>query len=295
MDSACEPGSVLRRGAALAGTHVEICAVNKVKTHVVTLLRHLLPKRIRDSLLHLSFHIAPDEFKKFAHLYSFAPDMELGLEAFKRLGFAPGAILDVGAFEGDWARMARRLWPQSRLILIEPNRAKKPLLEAISVELGAELHCELLGATDGQDVEFHLMGSGSSVMGERSPLPRTTEHRQLRRLDSLLNGIPPPALLKIDAQGYELEILKGATGLMQSIDAVLLEVALIEINEGAPLLYDVLVFMQERGFVAYDILEIHRRPLDRALNQVDILFLKQNSLLISDKRHFAPALERREA
>jgi len=52
----------------------------------------------------------------------------------------------------------------------------------------------------------------------------------------------------------------------------LLEIAIIESNEGAPLLHDVVAFMKTLGFVAYDILEVHRRPLDKALNQFDIIF-----------------------
>ena len=72
----------------------------------------------------------------------------------------------------------------------------------------------------------------------------------------------------------------------------MLEIAIIEINEGAPLLHDVIAFMRSLGFVAYDILEIHRRPLDKALNQVDIVFVREQSVLLSDKRHFAcPAAE----
>ena len=67
---------------------------------------------------------------------------------------------------------------------------------------------------------------------------------------------------------------------------MLLEVAIIEINEGAPLLHDVVAFMKSHGLVAYDILEIHRRPLDTALNQVDIIFVREDSRLIADKRHF---------
>jgi len=111
--------------------------------------------------------------------------------------------------------------------------------------------------------------------------------RRLRTLDSLLEDVERPALLKIDAQGYELEILEGASMILPAFEAVLLEVAIIEINEGAPLLHDVVAFMKTRGFVAYDIVEIHRRPLDHALNQVDIVFVSEQSQLIADKRHFA--------
>ena len=93
--------------------------------------------------------------------------------------------------------------------------------------------------------------------------------------------------MKIDAQGYELEILKGAPKILRQAQAVILEVALIEINRGAPLLHDVVRFMYENGFVSYDVLEIHRRPLDRALNQLDIFFVREESPLVQDKRHFA--------
>jgi hypothetical protein len=130
------------------------------------------------------------------------------------------------------------------------------------------------------------MGSGSSVMGERSAAPRTVETRHLRTLNSLLSEVAPPGLLKIDAQGYELEILRGALQLLPAFEAVLVEIAIIEINKGAPLLHDVVAFMKMLGFFAYDILETHRRPLDGALNQVDIIFIREQSRLIADKRHF---------
>ena len=129
------------------------------------------------------------------------------------------------------------------------------------------------------------METGSSIMSERSPVARTVETRTIRTLDALTGALDGPALLKIDAQGYELEILKGSGRCLPSIDAILLEVAVIEINEGAPLLHDVVAFMRERDFVACDLLEIHRRPLDRALSQIDLMFVRQNSPLLADRRY----------
>ena len=96
-----------------------------------------------------------------------------------------------------------------------------------------------------------------------------------------------PVFLKIDAQGYELEILRGATNVLEKAEAVLLEIAIIEINEQAPLLHDVVQFMKDISFVTYDIVEIHRRPLDGALNQIDVIFVREESALIYDKRHYA--------
>jgi hypothetical protein len=81
--------------------------------------------------------------------------------------------------------------------------------------------------------------------------------------------------LKIDVQGYELEVLRGATNSLQAFEAVLLEVAIIEINEGAPLLHEVTTFMAARGFIASEICEIHRRPLDKAMSQIDVIFVRR--------------------
>jgi FkbM family methyltransferase len=260
--------------------------MNGFKRAMIAALGKCLPEGIRNSLFHVSYHLARREYEWFAHRYSFAPHMDFGLAELANR-FSPKTILDVGAFEGNWSRMVRKIWPASRIIMVEPNREKEALLRKLCQELDATLHCELLGAENEKEVVFHLMESGSSIMVERSGVPRTTETRRLRTLESVLGSVEAPALLKIDAQGYELRILEGAAALLPQIEAVLLEVAVIEINEGAPLLHDVVAFMKERGFVAYDILEIHRRPLDRALNQVDILFIREQSALIADKRHYA--------
>jgi FkbM family methyltransferase len=260
--------------------------MNKFKTALVATLRSILPKRVKDSLLHISFHLAKPEFDRFAYEFNFAPNMEHGLVAMAKR-FSPKTVIDVGAFEGDWSRMARRTWPDSRILMVEPNLAKQTRLGVVASDLNASVFCELLGAEDNVVVPYNVMESGSSVLSERSPLQRVVERRGLRRLDSVVGEIEGPAFLKIDTQGYELEVLKGSISVLGSIDAILLEVAIIEINEGAPLLHEVLAHMKSIGFVTYDLLEIHRRPLDQALNQIDILFIREDSAFLADKRHFS--------
>jgi FkbM family methyltransferase len=261
--------------------------MNKLKTALVEVLKIVLPDRIKSALLHLSFNLARDEFDRFAYDYGFAPSMKFGLSAMAKRGFSPRTVVDVGAFEGDWSTLAREIWPQSRLLMFEPNIQKQARISVVANSLGASLFCELLGADDGAPASFNVMESGSSVLSERSPLDRIVEHRKLRRMDTVIEELESPVFVKIDTQGYELEVLKGAQKILPKIDAILLEVAIIEINEGAPLLDEVVVFLKRLGFVTYDILEFHRRPLDGALNQIDILFVRENSSLIADKRHFA--------
>jgi FkbM family methyltransferase len=261
--------------------------MNKFKTAIIDVLGRVLPDSVKNSLLHLSFHLAGSEFDRFAYDFNFAPNMEFGLAAIAERGLSPKTIIDVGAYEGDWSRMARRIWPHSRILMFEPNLEKQAHLTVVANDINASVFCELLGAEDHTVVSYNVMESGSSVLSERSPLDRIVERRSLRRLDSILKEIEAPAFLKIDTQGYELEVLKGSISILRSIEAILLEVAIIEINEGAPLLHDVLVHMKSIGFLTYDVLEIHRRPLDKALNQIDILLIREDSFLLVDKRHFS--------
>ncbi len=255
-----------------------------IKNTIIWSLRTLLPKRIRDAFFHLSFNIDHEEFDRLAFLYAFAPNMTMGLRRLKERGYSPKQIVDVGSFRGDWSRMIRSLWPTARLAMIEPNFSMRGMLTALSRDLNAEYYCELLGASDGTEVTFCVMESGSSIYAERSSFERTVQRRRIRTLDSLLSDWTDIGLLKIDAQGYELEILKGSSRLLQRTASVLLEISLIEINEGAPLLHEVIAFMAGHGFLTCEIMEVHRRPSDQALLQVDFFFVREDSPLLSDKR-----------
>ncbi|WP_227271805.1 FkbM family methyltransferase [Roseobacter weihaiensis] len=256
-----------------------------MKSTITRGLKAVLPQSSADSLFRLGVKLAPEEFRRVAFETAFAPEMNLALRKLAARGFAPRRIADVGSFHGDWSRMVKAIWPAAELEMIEANTDKRETLEPVAQELGAQVHFALLGPQDGQEVVFHVMESGSSVLEENSPLDRRTETRATRTLDTVLAGRQVD-LLKLDVQGFELEVLKGGAGTLKQSQALILEVSLLEINKGAPLFAEVVGFMHARGFEVCDILELHRRPLDKATNQVDILFVPSASAFLADKRHF---------
>jgi len=256
-----------------------------MKPLIISLLNTILPNKIKRALFHLGFNLDKQEFERFAYMYAKAPNMKLGLIQARNLGLDCRSILDIGAYHGDWSRMAREIWTNSQLTMIEANTQKQKILKHVADEIGADLWIELLGAKDDLEVEFYVMESGSSVFEEHSPLDRKRETRTTRTLDALF---PDGTFdfIKIDVQGYELEVLDGANNLMQNCTAVLMEISTIEVNKNCPLLNEVLIYMDKKGFVAYDLMEIHRRPLDNALNQIDFMFVRKDSALIENKSHF---------
>jgi hypothetical protein len=54
-----------------------------------------------------------------------------------------------------------------------------------------------------------------------------------------------------------------------------------------PQLADVVEFMKERGFVAYDFVGGHERPLDRALAQLDVVFVSEDRICRQTSRYSA--------
>jgi hypothetical protein len=94
-----------------------------------------------------------------------------------------------------------------------------------------------------------------------------------------------PDFLKLDVQGYEIEVLKGAEYLLEErcVEAIMMEVSLLEINEGAPLFADVCQYMDRHSYQLYDICSFMRRPLDQALWQVDGIFVNSDSDLVSSR------------
>jgi FkbM family methyltransferase len=215
------------------------------------------------------------------------PEIPVCLDAMAKRGFAPNFIFDVGAYRGDFAREALRVWPTAQIVCFEPQDHVADRIDELRQASGrVELHRCLLGARASDAVTFNLYETGSSVLDEWHTTHEQRSYPQLT-IDGIVDGVynrRAPDLLKLDVQGYELEVLKGAVGSLPGIQAILAEINLIDIHRGAPLLHEMVGWLAENGFVAYEICGLTRRPLDGALWQIDAVFVRANGPLRQDKR-----------
>lgn len=105
--------------------------------------------------------------------------LAFGLHTLQALGFRPRGILDIGAFEGNFARAARQAFADAPILMLEAQPGKEPQLQAAAAQLAnAQYRIVLLGAENRESVPFHQVNetvnsSGSSLYDEQTRYPRS--------------------------------------------------------------------------------------------------------------------------
>lgn len=212
--------------------------------------------------------------------------MSFFLEDLKARGLHCTHILDIGANRAQWSRIAKKVYTNANFYLIEPQIEMKSALEEFCFEFGdskyylagAGARKETLNLTIWDDFE------GSSFLPPTNPQSNKNQRKiEIIRIDDLLKSheIEIPQLIKLDIQGFELEALKGSESTFGITEVYIIEISLFTFNnpEVEPSFADVINFMLKRGYVVYDFPGFLRRPLDGALGQCDICFVKENGFL----------------
>jgi FkbM family methyltransferase len=207
------------------------------------------------------------------------PSLEHSLLNLKSLGWRPRFVVDCGAYEGYWTKEFLSMFPEAKMLLIEAQLAK---VEKIKQKISNNILvcCSLLGSSDDEEVFFSVNETASSVVLDRNP--ENVFKMTTRMLDSIITDMKfsSPDFLKLDVQGFEIEVLKGAKSALSTSEFVLIEMTLMPLNH-EPFMLEVMNYMDTVGFQLYDISSLMRKPYDKALYQVDGLFIKKDSNFIN--------------
>ncbi len=154
-----------------------------------------------------------------------------------------GGLIHVGAWTGE-----EYVGDKRRLLLFEPQAEAFALLRANCPN--AELVNAAVGATNGTaTMNTAHPSNSSSLLVSRGDVFDGTEQVRLTTLDKAMRGRKRFDTLRIDTQGYELEVLRGATGTLERLERVELELHDPNTYRGAALLPELDEFMAAQGFV----------------------------------------------
>jgi FkbM family methyltransferase len=208
-------------------------------------------------------------------------------EHIKSTGFAPVNIFDIGVAT-DTNELYQH-FPSARYCFIEPLAEFEPSLQHLCNQYPGSVYLlAAAGATDGElelQVSPDLGGTSKFSLVNAEIFDMTTRTVSQVKIDTAWTTLElsGASLLKVDVQGAELEVLRGAENCLDNFEIILLETGLTEVYVGQPIFHEYIAYMAERDYVVYDI--IHAGYGDTGLLcQIDLVFVKRTGQFRQDLR-----------
>jgi FkbM family methyltransferase len=200
-------------------------------------------------------------------------------------------VLDVGAWKGDYAKFLRYLGYEGRIISFEPIRELYATIrEMANADAQWTVYRLALGSENAL-MDFNVSASSdlSSFLAknEYSPAPIgatdivRVEKIKVRRLDCIYDDVMkgivnPRILLKMDTQGYDLEVVKGAEGCLQQILGLQSEVSVKPLYRGMPGYLDALREYHALGFNLVGFFDVIRDSRTLNIVEYDCLMVRND-------------------
>jgi FkbM family methyltransferase len=195
------------------------------------------------------------------------------LNLLKSLGFNPMSVIDVGAQLGTPDLV--KVFPDSKHLLIEPVVECIPTLQAEAAIL-KDAYVINCAVSDFDGLTTLSLSDTKQYSSVESEIGNESREIQVFTVDTLasIHNITSDTLLKIDVDGIEMKVLKGANRLLKNENIVVIVEA--SLGDPNPRFSPLVSHMLEEGYKVFDVIE----PLYKnnwQLWQVDIIFIKNSS------------------
>ena len=201
-------------------------------------------------------------------------------------------VLDIGANEGQFSKEIREYGYAGKIVSFEPlTSARKNLMAFASRDPAWNVHQQAaIGDHDGH-IEINIAGNSVSS----SVLPMLESHSSaavgsayvsservpIVRLDSVAPQHLQPnsnLFIKIDTQGFEWQVLDGASETLKLAKGLLCELSLVPLYDGQRLWRDIIGRLEAEGFVLWALQKGFTDPRTGQSLQMDGIFLKKSSI-----------------
>ena len=202
-----------------------------------------------------------------------------------QINFLPKHIVDVGANHGTWTREVLKYFPDAFYTLLEPQHQLKDSITDI--------------LQSNNKVKFHALGAGNkpgtfkfTIVDRDDSCTFLYSEEEARiqgfaqievavvTLNDFLPSInlPIPDLIKIDAEGLDLEVLSGANNFFGITEIIMVEAGVMNKKFENSVL-KTLSFMDENGYRLFDFTDLNRTLKHNALWLVELVFIKKNGII----------------
>ena len=200
--------------------------------------------------------------------------------------FGIKTIIDIGANEGQFIDKISKILPDVNIYSFEPLKDSFiKLKEKISDKKNITAFNFALGDEEKENIINRNEYSPSSSLLELTDLHKNAfpitkkvkeESIYVKELDKIANEleIKKKVMLKVDVQGYELNVLRGAENTIKDIDIILIETSFYELYKNQPLFNEIYIFLSDRGFNYYGSLEQLYDERDGKILQADSIFIR---------------------
>ena len=200
--------------------------------------------------------------------------------ALKNIGFRPKHIVDIGANKGSWTRRAFLYFPDAQYTLIEPQDHLKAQIQDL-LDHGCKITWINAGVADKSGVlpfTISHRDDSSTFAPTQVDTGAPTISVPVKTLNEIASDTPLPEVVKIDAEGFDLKVLAGASDLLGKTDIFFVEAAICcPAYENT--IAKVVRRMDEAGYSVVDITDINRSPKHRILWLCELAFLRNASPL----------------
>jgi FkbM family methyltransferase len=214
--------------------------------------------------------------KSSSEISTLVSDLNYALKIIKNCGLEPKFVVDVGAHKGTWTAEVQNIFPDSKFLLIEPQEL--PISNNLMANNVTWMRIGL-GPTDEVATFYNNMRTDSSSFTVNNP-KRVIDQSEIsmRRLDTLIAEykLKIPDIVKLDCEGYDIEVLKGFGNLLGKIPFIFMECGVSNPRFKNNIVKSV-SFMESHNYRLVNVGEAARLGPSWAMWNAELLFALDNS------------------